>query len=81
MRGFTFGQNELLIVLAAVAGLSLVTHILYRVLKNPFSYPYFQEEFDVSRKRNVDVCEYIDGFLCDAENWLSLNHHFDCIKA
>ena len=81
MYGLAFGQNELLIALATVAGLSFVAYISYRILKNPFCYPYFQEEFDVSRKRNVDVCECIDGFLCNAENWLSLNHHFGCIKA
>ena len=33
----------------------IVSYIIYRILRNPFQYPYFNRSFDVSRKRNVMV--------------------------
>ena len=38
----------------------IVGYIIYRILRNPFQYPYFNRTFDVSRKRNVDIIDYVD---------------------
>ena len=43
--------------------------LLYYLLRNPFKYPYFDYTFDVSGKRNVDIRDYIDKFICIQENW------------
>lgn len=41
----------------------LAVYLLYRVLRNPFRYPYFEQAFDVSNKRNVNIEDWIDRFL------------------
>lgn len=48
---------------------ALLGYTAYRILRNPFRYPYFVYTFDVSYKRNVDITDYVDGFLCDERNW------------
>ena len=54
--------------------------ILRRILRNPFQYPYFVWAFDVSYKRNVDITDYIDNFLCNEQNWNKLKQHEQVIK-
>ena len=54
---------------------ALLGYTAYRILRNPFRYPYFVYTFDVSYKRNVDITDYVDGFLCDERNWDMLIAH------
>ena len=54
--------------------------IVYRLLRNPFQYPYFVWWFDVSYKRNVDITDCIDSFLCNEQNWRALKQHEQSIK-
>lgn len=54
---------------------ALLGYTAYRILRNPFRYPYFIYTFDVSYKRNVDIADYVDGFLCDERNWDMLIAH------
>ena len=54
--------------------------IVYRLLRNPFQYPYFVWWFDVSYKRNVDIRDCIDSFLCNEQNWRALKQHEQSIK-
>ena len=68
-------------VLFIVSVLGLVVYIIYCVLKNPFSYPYFTYSFDVSGKRNVSIEECIDRFLLDEDNWNQLRVHQIGIQA
>lgn len=53
----------------------IVGYIIYRILRNPFQYPYFNRTFDVSRKRNVDIIDYVDRYLCDGANWINLKNY------
>lgn len=43
--------------------IALGYHIVYRILKSPFSYPYFNWEFDVSGKREPHIDDLIDEYL------------------
>ena len=56
---------QLWATLVLILCVPLIIYLLYRILSNPFSYPYYTHEFDVSRKRNVNIEDYIDRFLCD----------------
>ncbi|SKA60957.1 hypothetical protein SAMN02745111_00311 [Eubacterium uniforme] len=38
--------------------------VLYCILRNPFIYPYFYRYHDITGKRNVDINDEIDKFLC-----------------
>ncbi len=53
----------------------VVSILVYLILRNPFKYPYFIYKFNVTSKRNVEIKDYIDNFLCDEENWLLLQCH------
>lgn len=55
----------LLITMMAV----FAVYLLYRALRNPFRYPYFEQTFDVSNKRNVNIEDWIDRFLANKRNW------------
>ena len=75
-------QNELrsiiyitIIIVISLAALTLLIYVAYRILRSPFHYPYFAHTFDVSRKRNVDIADYIDRFLCDDINWYDVHEH------
>lgn len=46
------------------------------ILRNPFEYPYFTLDFDVSRRRNVHIDDLVDGWLCEPGSWeQALGHH------
>ena len=69
--------NAMQIVLVACivcAGL-FIGIVIHWYIENPFHYPYFDETFDVSRRRNVNVLDYIDYFLNDQENWKCIQKH------
>ena len=73
-------QNDIIdiIFLWALIGICvcvIVGYIIYRILRNPFQYPYFNRTFDVSRKRNVDIIDYVDRYLCDGANWINLKNY------
>lgn len=58
----------------------LLIYLLYRLLRNPFEYPYFEHTFNVTSKRNIKIEDYIDNFLCDNRNWLTIQKHEQEIK-
>lgn len=62
------------IVLTVIVVL-IISYSIYRVLQNPFQYPYFTHVFDVSYRKNVDMEDYIDRFLCNADNWNNVVKH------
>lgn len=74
---FLEGIVGLVVVLCA---LGVVAWIIDRILASPFHYPYFVETFDVSRKRNVDIEDYVDRFLSDGSNRKALRAHKARIK-
>lgn len=59
----------------------LIVIVIYQYIKNPFHYPYFDETFNVSRKRNVNVLDYIDYFLNDPENWGRIKKHEAIVRS
>lgn len=58
----------------------LAVYLLYRVLRNPFRYPYFEQAFDVSNKRNVNIEDWIDRFLINERNWEIIKSHSQRIE-
>lgn len=77
-------NSIILFSIKAILALCVLTLIIIwairPVLASPFHYPYFIETFDVSRKRNVDIKDYVDRFLCDACNRRALQAHRERIK-
>lgn len=65
----------ILVVLLVAIGAGIIIAILYAIFKNPFHFPYFKRTFDVTSKRNVDANDYIDNFLCDSNNWNTIQNH------
>ena len=55
-------------------------YLLYRALRNPFRYPYFEQAFDVSNKRNVNIEDWIDRFLANERNWELICSHSQRIE-
>lgn len=53
----------------------LIIFILYFILRNPFKYPYFIHNFDITSKRNVKFENFIDKFLLNKDNWNSIQQH------
>lgn len=77
-------DNNIVFILSIIFGIGLIVFliifILCRILINPFRYPYFTYKFDVTSKRNVQIEDYIDRFLCDTDNWHQLCVHVQHIK-
>lgn len=63
------------VILAFILG-----YFIYRILRNPFQYPYYVHEFDVTAKRNIRVNDYIDNFLREPCHWRSLQMHEQYIQ-
>lgn len=63
-----------------IVAVCIIVYAVRRILRSPFCYPYFDQSFDVSGKRNVDINNYIDRFLCDDENWHSILDHWNEIQ-
>lgn len=65
--------------LASITGIVIAALVIYavisRILANPFRYPYFDYTFDVSRKRNVHINDYIDEFLSSDAGTLAIARH------
>lgn len=77
---YFLSDHKLIVVLLFIALFSLLIYLIYLILRNPFKYPYFTHEFDVSGRRNVHLEDYIDRFLCDGRNWIALQHHEQYIR-
>lgn len=76
---FQSSMSNVLVIVAALMAIFLVIYGLYRILRNPFHYPYFVRSFDVSRKRNVDIEDYIDKYLCSEFGWNCIVEHHNTI--
>ena len=72
INAFWWTMAGLVIILLLIV---VVAWVIARILASPFRYPYFVETFDVSRKRNVDIEDYIDRFLCSSANRKALRMH------
>lgn len=68
-------QGALLLFTAAVIGFMAAASLISRILDNPFRYPYFNRTFDVSRKRNVHINDYIDEFLSSEAGIAAIQRH------
>ncbi|MBM6675717.1 HNH endonuclease [Olsenella uli] len=69
-------RNELAFVaIVSLVALAVLIFVAYRILRNPFRYPNYTHTFDVSRKRNVDIADYVDRFLCNRANWQEVKWH------
>lgn len=65
----------LILVIVASISIAVLAVLVYRIVSNPFRYPYFVQVFDVSAKRNIRIEDYIDRFLGDCENWYEIQDH------
>lgn len=45
------------------------------LLRNPFRYPYFRHDFDVSGRRNVDIEDLVERYLLDSATVEKLRGH------
>ena len=76
-------DTRMIIALLALLALAIFLFfflLIRKLRRNPFRYPYFIQTFDVSGKRNVDINNCIDEFLCDKFNWMSLEGHEQLIQ-
>lgn len=62
-----------------IGAISIVSSILYLILKSPFRYPYFEYSFDVSGKRKPDIENLIDNFL-NQQKFLIIKRHKEKIE-
>ncbi len=65
----------ILVALGCTVFICILVCLVRRILRNPFQYPYFIHEFDVTSKRNIKIDDYIDNFLRDPGNWYLLQKH------
>lgn len=49
-------------------------------LANPFRYPYFTKEFNVSGRRKPSINSEIEDWLCDASAWKCAERHLETVK-
>lgn len=49
-------------------------------LTNPFRYPYFTKEFDVSGRRKPSINSEIEDWLCDPSAWERIERHLETVK-
>lgn len=49
-------------------------------LANPFRYPYFTKEFDVSGRRKPSIEDEIENWLCDQSAWEDIERHLETVK-
>lgn len=70
--GFSLSPTVLALICVCIVALAV---FLCWFVRNPFKYPYFIYEFNVSRKRNVVIEDYIDRYISDPNNWKKLQDH------
>lgn len=49
-------------------------------LANPFRYPYFTKEFNVSGRRKPSINSEIEDWLCDASAWEYVERHLETVR-
>lgn len=49
-------------------------------LANPFRYPYFTKEFNVSGRRKPSINSEIEVWLCDASAWEYVERHLETVR-
>lgn len=67
----------------SVGGLVVVVNVIaafYSFLANPFRYPYFTKEFDVSGRRKPSIEDEIENWLCDPSAWENIERHLETVK-
>ena len=58
-------QNQILLLVFIVVGLTSLVYFLVYFFKNPFVFPYMYIDFDVTSKKQPDIDDYIDQYLID----------------
>lgn len=71
--------DTLKLVLVIFVFVVVVGVIIYVCLESPFSYPYFNHEFNVSGKRKPQIDNYIDNFLISG-GFKDIKKHYDLIQ-
>ena len=79
-EGDFMSENELVMIAALCTIVCVLVYITYRILRNPFHYPYFIFSFDVTGKRKIEIEDYIDNFLRDEHNWHLVQNHQNKIQ-
>lgn len=59
--------------------LIVIATIICKILESPFHYPYFIHKFDVSKKRNPNIEDYLDMYLI-SEDLAEIDAHMDRIE-
>lgn len=80
-----FSENSifaeiLCITICATICIGALIYGAYRIMRNPFRYPYFIYTFDVTARRNVHIEDCIDNFLCDSDNWHDIQSHTQYVQ-
>lgn len=70
-----------LILMAIICIAWGIVRAVRKFFANPFHYPYFIKQFNVSGRRNVDIQNCIDRFLCTGLNRRSLHVHRQKIQS
>ena len=73
-------ENKIMLIAIISILVCVSIYVIYRILRNPFRYPYFSHSFDVTGKRSVYMEDYIDNFLCDDQNWYEVLKHEQYIR-
>lgn len=77
---FELVKNHLTILIVLILCFIMLIIVLYHIFRNPFQYPYYTHQFDVTSKRNIKIADYIDKLLCDRKNWDLLCLHENNIR-
>lgn len=56
-------SDTAVMVCIIIAAVCIVLALLLKIFRSPFSFPYFEYEFDVSGKRDPQIDDYLDMFL------------------
>ena len=59
------GNIDVNTILTTIVIIGIISIILVLIFRNPFKYPYFEYEFDVSNKRKPQIEDLLDRFLID----------------
>lgn len=70
-------MEEYLIVLVI---LFFLGYALYRIFNNPYKYPYKVIRLDISRKRNVQLEDEIDRYLCKKNSITIFRDHYQYVQ-
>lgn len=66
-------------LLCAAVFITILSLILYRILKSPFKYPYFTKDFDVSGKRMPDIMNILDAYM-NTYRFTEFQNHFERVQ-